>query len=50
MFSLEQLLFSVASDLRTNMEILEKVLPMIDEVYRGERKEREELKVNFYLS
>lgn len=49
MFSLEQLLFSVASDLRSNIEILDRVLPMINEVYCRERKERDEIKVKHNL-
>lgn len=46
MFSLEQLLFSVASDVRTNAETLENMLPMLKEVHERENKEREEIKVN----
>lgn len=46
MFSLEQLLFSVAQDVRTNVEILETVLPMLKEVYDREIKERGEIQVN----
>lgn len=52
MFSLEQLLFSVASDVRTNVDILETVLPMLKEVYDREIKERAEIQVsntNFVL-
>lgn len=45
MFSLEQLLFSVASDVRTNVDILETVLPMLKEVYEREIKERSEVQV-----
>lgn len=45
MFSLEQLLFSVASDARTNIEILETVLPMLKEVCEREKSERQEIKV-----
>lgn len=45
MFSLEQLLFSVASDIRTNAETLENVLPMLKEVFEREMKERDEIKV-----
>lgn len=45
MFSLEQLLFSVAADVRTNVEILETVLPMLKEVYEREIKERAEIQV-----
>lgn len=49
MFSLEQLLFSVASDVRTNAETLETVLPMLSEVYEREISERDELKVISYF-
>lgn len=45
MFSLEQLLFSVALDIRTNVEILETVLPMLKEVYDREIKSRAEIQV-----
>lgn len=48
MFSLEQLLFSVASDVRTNVDILETVLPMLKEVYELEIKERAEVQVNIW--
>lgn len=47
MFSLEQLLFSVALDVRTNAETLENMLPMLKEVYEREIKEREEIKVDY---
>lgn len=46
MFSLEQLLFSVAQDIRTNVEILEVVLPMLKEVYDREIKERAAIQVS----
>ncbi|XP_031618620.1 protein Jumonji [Contarinia nasturtii] len=46
MFSLEQLLFSVASDVRTNVDILETVLPMLKEVYEREIKERSEIQAS----
>lgn len=46
MFSLEQLLFSVALDIRTNVEILEVVLPMLKEVYDREIKARAEIQVS----
>lgn len=46
MFSLEQLLFSVAQDIRTNVEILEVVLPMLKEVYDREMKVRAEIQVS----
>lgn len=49
MFSLEQLLFSIATDVRTSNEILETILPMIDEVYDRESKERAEIKVNYFF-
>lgn len=47
MFSLEQLLFAVASDVRTNCETLFSILPMITEVYEREVTERNEIKVNW---
>lgn len=47
MFSLEQLLFAVASDVRTNSETLSSILPMITEVYEREVTERDEIKVNY---
>lgn len=47
MFSLEQLLFSVALDIRTNVEILETVLPMLKEVYDREIKSRTEIQVPY---
>lgn len=46
MFSLEQLLFSVALDARTNLETLETVLPMIIEVFDREKKERDQIKAS----
>lgn len=45
MFSLEQLLFSVAADSRTNNEILERIMPMIVEVYDRELTDRKKIKV-----
>lgn len=45
MFSLEQLLFAVASDVRTNNETISAILPMITEVYEREVNERDEIKV-----
>lgn len=48
MFSLEQLLFSVAQDIRTNVEILEVVLPMLKEVYDREMKARAEIQVSIF--
>ena len=49
MFSLEQLLFAVASDVRTNAETLEIILPMITEVYERDLAERELIKVSIIL-
>lgn len=49
MFSLEQLLFAVASDVRTNSETISSILPMITEVYEREVTERDEIKVNVYI-
>lgn len=48
MFSLEQLLFAVASDVRTNNETLTSILPMLMEVYEREVTERDAVKVNFH--
>lgn len=48
MFSLEQLLFSIAGDVRTNVEILETVIPMLKEVYEREIKERAEIQVSLF--
>lgn len=45
MFSLEQLLFSVAADSRTNADILERIMPMIVEVYDRELTDRNKIKV-----
>lgn len=47
LFSLEQLLFSVATDVRTKTETLSIVLPMITEVYEREIDERTKIKVRF---
>lgn len=45
MFSLEQLLFAIASDSRAHSEILETVLPMITEMFERESSERDQVKV-----
>lgn len=45
MFSLEQLLFSIASDVRTSTDILETILPMIVEVFERESIDLAEIKV-----
>lgn len=45
MFSLEQLLFSIVTDVRTGSDILETILPMIEEVFERESKDRAEIKV-----
>lgn len=45
MFSLEQLLFSVAGDSRTNGDILDRILPMIVEVFDRELTDRKKIKV-----
>lgn len=47
MFSLEQLLFAVASDQRTSIDTLEIILPMVTEVYQREIAERDLIKVIF---
>jgi len=48
-FSLEQLLFAIASDQRSNNETLSQILPMITEVYEKEVKYRQDLKVRANL-
>lgn len=45
MFSLEQLLFAIANDQRSNNESVTKVLPMLIEVYEVEKSDRQALKV-----
>lgn len=45
MFSLEQLLFAVATDNRTSSETLEMVLPMVNEVFEREVTERNLIQV-----
>lgn len=47
MFSLEQLLFAIANDQRTNDDTLTKMLPMMDEVFDNEKSDRQALKVRF---
>lgn len=49
MFSLEQLLFAIASDQRSNQELLSQILPMLIEVYEKEKSDRKALKVSFFL-
>lgn len=46
MFSLEQLLFAIASDQRSNQELLSQILPMLIEVYEKEKSDRKALKVS----
>lgn len=46
MFSLEQLLFAIANDQRSNDETVKKMLPMLKEVYEAEKTDRQALKVN----
>lgn len=46
MFSLEQLLFAIASDQRPNHELHSTILPMLIEVYEKEKADRKALKVN----
>jgi protein Jumonji len=45
MFSIEQLLFAVASDQRSNNETLAQILPMLTEAYEKEKQARQALKV-----
>lgn len=47
MFSLEQLLFAIANDQRTNDDTLTKMLPMMDQVFDNEKSDRQALKVRF---
>lgn len=47
MFSLEQLLFALGYDQRVPPEILQQMLPMLQEVYEKETAAREQLKVSF---
>ncbi|XP_055909503.1 protein piccolo [Eupeodes corollae] len=44
MFSLEQLLFALASDQRVTVDVLSQMLPMINEVFEKEVAAREQLK------
>lgn len=50
MFSLEQLLFAIASDQRPNHELHSTILPMLIEVYEKEKADRKALKVNICYS
>lgn len=45
MFSLEQLLFAIATDQRSSTELLGQILPMLNEVFEAEKKQRTALKV-----
>lgn len=46
MFSLEQLLFAIASDQRSHQELHSQILPMLIEVYEKEKADRKALKVS----
>ncbi|XP_039287256.1 uncharacterized protein LOC111052838 [Nilaparvata lugens] len=43
MFSLERLLFSIASDARSHLDVLSQVLPMVEEIKESELNQRFEL-------
>lgn len=45
MFSLEQLLFAIANDQRSNIESVTKIIPMLMKVYEIEKADRQALKV-----
>lgn len=45
MFSLEQLVFAMASDQRSNAETLAQILPILQDVCKKEATLRQELKV-----
>lgn len=49
MFSLEQLLFAIATDQRSNIEVLSQVLPMLLDVFETEKEQRKSLKVRLYF-
>lgn len=49
MFSLEQLLFAVASDTRTSSQTLDSVYPMMREVFEREKSERDLIKVVIFV-
>lgn len=49
MFSLEQLLFAIANDQRTNDDTLIKMLPMMDEVFDAEKENRQAIKVRIFI-
>ena len=53
MFSLEQLLFAIANDQRSNTETIKKIIPMLLKVFEIEKADRQALKVFakiFYLT
>lgn len=49
MFSLEQLLFAIANDQRTDIETLDQVVPMMLNVFEIEKQNRQNLKVSWNL-
>lgn len=46
MFSVEQLVFAIANDQRSNHDTLVQVLPMISDIYDKEKEQREVIKVS----
>lgn len=50
MFSLEQLLFAVATDQRSSNDLLTQILPLLTDVYEKEKTIRKDLKVCFFYS
>lgn len=46
MFSLEQLLFAIATDQRSSNDLLSQILPMLEDVFTTEKDLRKKLKVN----
>ena len=49
MFSVEQLVFAIANDQRSNHDTLVQVLPMISDIYDKEKEQREVIKVSWIL-
>lgn len=48
MFSLEQLLFAIVNDQRSNIDLLKQISPMLQDVFINEKNQRLALKVRFY--
>ena len=49
MFSVEQLLFAIANDQRSNHDTLVQAYPMIVDIYEKEKLHRQTLKVRFHM-